>query len=198
MNMKSFCSGNIFSLLLWYFPLPFVFWSDVEHSHVDPLGFLFVFSTSLFSCSTSQRFPRSDFPTFLSNYFPCWQIDLYYLGGISWCAFIPFSLENACCMLQHFPKSLWECTLEFKFPPALCMTLVSSRIMFCICPLWCLFFRPEALPLEDLCMFMLKNKSIKPDECLRAWTDLADFANLFKVRPVEGNKWIIPWWASKW
>lgn len=157
MNLKSFCSGTIFLLLLRYFPVICL----LVRRHIDPLGFLFIFSTSLFPVLLLRDFPDLIFQLFYQIIF-CWQIDLYYLGGISWCLFIPFSLENACCTLQRYPKSLWECTLEAKFPPILCTMSVSSRIVFCICSLWCLSFRLEGLPLEDAWTFMLKNKSIRP------------------------------------
>ena len=131
LNLKSFSCGEISWLLASYLPLAFVSWSDVECSGVDPLVFFLISSPSLFPCSTSERFPRSNIPTFLSNYFPLWQMYLYYLGGISRYIFIPLSLcPTLVFILQRFLKSLWEHIWQFMFPPVLCRMSVSSRIMF--------------------------------------------------------------------
>lgn len=60
----------------------FVFSSDVDVPALIFLGFFLIATTSLSSGSTSERFLKSNLPSFLLNYSLFWQICLYYLEGI--------------------------------------------------------------------------------------------------------------------
>ena len=120
LNIKSFSSGELSSLLLCYLPLSFFPWSDVQCSWIDSLGFFLIFSTTLFLCSTSEIFPRSNFPTLLLNYFLFWQIHIYYLGeNFLACVYSIFTVSYACLnIFSNLPEDTQS--LE-KFPPVLCM-----------------------------------------------------------------------------